>query len=124
MEACESISHVFFVLLALFVWKLDVISRAPCIWEPLAPVRCDSPRRFFGEILQFPREKWTPITLQFTLGNLEWFLRAVSASHRVRQSALLVEEFHNFFIVLVVPGSPRSSHLKIWTLASSRSPRW
>ena len=26
MEACERISHIFYVLLALFAWNLDVIS--------------------------------------------------------------------------------------------------
>ena len=38
----------------------------------------------------FLPEKWTRISLQFTLGNLELFLRAVSGSHRVRQSTLLL----------------------------------
>ena len=31
---------------------------------------------FLTNFFQFLREKWTPITLQFTLGNLELFLRA------------------------------------------------
>ena len=44
----------------------------------------------------FLREKWTRISLQFTLGNLELFLRAVSGSLRVRQSTVLLEEFHIF----------------------------
>ena len=44
----------------------------------------------------FHVKRWTPITLQFTLGNLEFFLQAASGSHRVRQSTLLLEEFHIF----------------------------
>ena len=66
-EACERISHIFYVLLALFAWHRDLL-----------------------------REKWTRISLQFTLGNLELFPRAVPGSHRVRQSTLLLEEFHIF----------------------------
>ena len=95
-EACGKMSHNFFVLLALFAWNLDLISSSPLFCQPLAPVRCDSPRRLLTKFFQFPREKWTPITLQFTLGNLELFLRPVSGSHRVRQSTLLLEEFHIF----------------------------
>ena len=48
MEACVRISKNCLVLLAL-----DVISRAPCFWQPPAPVRCDSPRRLLGEFLLF-----------------------------------------------------------------------
>ena len=44
----------------------------------------------------FLREKWTRISLQFTLGNLELFLQTVSGSLRVRQSTVLLEEFHIF----------------------------
>ena len=78
---------------------LTLFPRAPCIWQQLAQ---------------------TPITLRFTLGNWELFLRAVSGSHRVRQSTLLLEEFH-IFIVLVVPASLRSSHLKNLDIISTCS---
>ena len=70
MEACEKISHIFYVLLALFAWNLDVISSSPLFWQPLAPVCCDSPRKLLDEFRLFLREKWTPISSQFTLGNL------------------------------------------------------
>ena len=78
----------------LGIWTL--FPRAPCIWQPLAPVRCDSPRRLLTNFFQFLREKWTPITLQFTLRNLELFLRAVSGSHRVRQTTFLWKNFTYF----------------------------
>ena len=58
MEACEKISHIFFVL-ALFAWNLDLISSSPLFWQPLACVRCDSPRKLL-EFRLFLREKWTP----------------------------------------------------------------
>ena len=58
--------------------------------------------------------------MQFTLGNFELFLRAVSGSGRnlpyLRQSTLLLGRIPHIFIVLVVLASLRSSHLKIWTL--------
>ena len=51
--ARERISHIFNVLLALFTWILDLISLSPLFWQPLAPVRCDSPRMFLGEFRLF-----------------------------------------------------------------------
>ena len=45
---------------------------------------------FWAIFVYFLREKWTRISLQFTLGNLELFLRAVSGSHRVHQSTVLL----------------------------------
>ena len=58
-----------------------------------------------AKVVFFLREKWTRISLQFTLGNLELFLRAVSDSGRnlpyLRQFTLLLEEFHIFFNVTV-----------------------
>ena len=52
VEACERISHIFNVL-ALFGWNLDLISLSPLFWQPLAPVRCDSPRKLLDEFLLF-----------------------------------------------------------------------
>ena len=53
MEACERISHIFYVLLALFAWNLDLISSSPLFWQPFAPVRCDSPRLLLDEFRLF-----------------------------------------------------------------------
>ena len=52
MEACERISHIFYVL-ALFAWNLDLISSSLLFWQPLAPVRCDSPRKLLDEFRLF-----------------------------------------------------------------------
>ena len=64
MEACGRISHIFFVLLALFAWNLDIISRALCIWQAPAPVVATVHGDFWMNFF-FPREKWTPTTWQF-----------------------------------------------------------
>ena len=68
----------------------------------------------------FLREKWTRISLQFTLGNLELFLRAVSGSGRnlpyLRQSTLLLEEFHIFSSCWLSRLPCAVRNLKIWTL--------
>ena len=96
MEACERISHIFNVLLALFAWNLDLISLSPLFWQPLASCALRQSTDALGRISFFLREKWTRISLQFTLGNLELFLRAVSGSHRVRQFTLPLEDFHIF----------------------------
>ena len=45
VEACERISHIFYVL-ALLAWNLDLISLSPLFWQPL--------------VVYFLREKWTP----------------------------------------------------------------
>ena len=50
MEACERISHIFYVL---FAWNSDLISSSPLFWQPLAPVRCDSPRWLLDEFRLF-----------------------------------------------------------------------
>ena len=42
------ISHIFYVL-ALCAWNLDLISSSPLFWKPLAPVRCDSPRKLLDD---------------------------------------------------------------------------
>ena len=52
MEACERISHIFYVL-ALFAWNLDVISSSPLFWQPLAPLRSDCPRKLLEEFRIF-----------------------------------------------------------------------
>ena len=93
---------------SLGMWTL--FPRAPCSGSHLPLCVATVHGGFWANFFQFLREKWTRISLQFTLGNLELFLRAVSGSHRVRQSTL------HIFIVLVVPASLRSSHLKILTL--------
>ena len=53
MEACERISHIFYLLLALFAWNLDIISLSPLLWQPLAPFRYDSPRLLLDEFCLF-----------------------------------------------------------------------
>ena len=83
MEACERISH-FLVLLALFAWNLDVIPRAPCFWQPVHGC-------FLGEL----RQKVDSVLLAVHT----WKSGIISTSsiwHRVRQSTLLLEEFHIF----------------------------
>ena len=45
--------HIFFYVLALFAWNLDLISSSPLFWQPLAPVRCDSPRKLLDEFRLF-----------------------------------------------------------------------
>ena len=52
MEACERISHIFYVL-ALFAWNSDLIPSSPLFWQPLAPVSCDSPRKLLDEFRLF-----------------------------------------------------------------------
>ena len=94
MEACERISHIFFVLLALFAWNLDVISSGPCSGSHLPLCVATVHGSFWTNFVYFLREKRTRISLQFTLGNLELFLRVASGSHRVRQSTVLLEKFH------------------------------
>ena len=86
---------------SLGIWTL--IPRAPCSGSHLLLCVATVHGCFLTNFYQFLREKWTPITLQFTLGNLELFLRAVSG--RIS---------HTFF-VLVVLASLRSSHMKTWT---------
>ena len=108
-ECCRTLTRSYAVALWRLVKEFYIFSsccshcllefytsfpQAPCFWQPPAPVRCDSPRRLFENFFPFLREKWNPVTLQFTLGNLKLFLRAVPGSHRVRQSTLLLEEFH------------------------------
>ena len=96
MEACERISHIFFVL-ALFAWNLDLDFLENLVSGsnlPLCVATVDGCS--WTNFVFFLREKWTRISLQFTLGNLELFLRAVSGSLRVRQSTVLLEEFHIF----------------------------
>ena len=93
----------------LGIWTL--FPRAPCIWQPPAPVRCDH-GGFLTNFFPFLREKWTPITLQFTLGNLELFLRAVIWQSPRASVYVAFGRISHIFIVLVVPDSPRSSHLK------------
>ena len=51
----------------------------------------------------FLREKWTRISLQFTLGNLELFLRAVSGSLRRASVYGAFGRISLIFNVLVVP---------------------
>ena len=45
--------HIFFYVLALFAWNLDLISSSPLFLQPLAPVRCDSPRKLLDEFRLF-----------------------------------------------------------------------
>ena len=45
--------HIFFYVLALFAWNLYLISSSPLFWQPLAPVRCDSPRKLLEEFRVF-----------------------------------------------------------------------
>ena len=70
---------------------------------------------FWTNFVYFQREKWTRISLQFTLGNLDFFYEqylAVSACVRLRCFYKNFTYFHR----VGCPGSLRSSHLKIWTL--------
>ena len=98
MEACGRISHIFFVLLALFAWTLDVISSSSLFLAATCPRALRTSTETFGRISSVYLVKSGPPTTfcRVTLGNLELFLRAVSGSHRVRQSTLLLEEFHIF----------------------------
>ena len=74
--------------------------RAPCSGSHLPLCVATVHGCSWANFVYFLREKWTRISLQFTLGNLELFLRAVSGSGRnlpyLRQSTLLLEEFHIF----------------------------
>ena len=100
MEACERISHIFYVLLALFAGIWTLFPRAPCSGSHLPLCVATVHGCSWTNFVYFLREKWTRISLQFTLGNLELFLRAVSGSGRnlpyLRQATLLLEEFHIF----------------------------
>ena len=49
----KNFTFFFYVLLALFAWNLDLISLSPLFWQPLAPVRCDSPRLLLDEFRLF-----------------------------------------------------------------------
>ena len=83
----------------LGIWTF--FPRAPCSGSHLPLCVATVHGSLWANFVYFLREKWTRISLQFTLGNLELFLRAVSGSHRVRQSTLLLEEFHIFLSVKV-----------------------
>ena len=52
MKAFGITSHIFFVL-ALFPFGSPGILRAPCIWQPLVLVCCDSQRKLLDEFLTF-----------------------------------------------------------------------
>ena len=98
----------------LGIWTL--FPRALCFWQPLAPVCCESPRMLLGEFPFFPCEKWTRISLQFTLGYLNIIsMSSIWQSPRASVYRAFGRTSH-IFIVLVVSASLRSSHLKIWTL--------
>ena len=46
-------NFTFFYVRTLFAWNLDLISLSPLFWQPLAPVRCDSPRKLLDEFRLF-----------------------------------------------------------------------
>ena len=94
MEACERISHIFYVL-ALFAWKLDLISSSPLFWQPLAPATVHD--SFWTNFVYFLREKWTPSSPRSSHpGNLNIISTSSIWQFRVRQYSLLLEEFHIF----------------------------
>ena len=53
VEACERISHIFYLLLALFRLEFGRYFLSPLFWQPPAPVRCDSPRKLLDEFRLF-----------------------------------------------------------------------
>ena len=79
------------------------------LWQPLAPVVAT----FHGvDSDYFAFHTWR---------NVELLLRAVSASHRVRQSTLLLEEFHIYFHRVGCPGLPAQFALENVENISARS---
>ena len=116
MEACERISHIFFVLHALFAWNLDVISRALCIWQLLAPGVPTLHGDFWMNFLHFPREKVDSDHLGVHTWKFEHYFYeqylAVSACVSLR---CFWKNF-TYFLRVGVPASLRSSHLGLWTL--------
>ena len=59
MEACERISHIFYVLLALFAWNLDLISCAPCSGNHSTLCVATVHGCSWTNFVYFLREKWT-----------------------------------------------------------------
>ena len=76
-------------------WTL--FPRAPLFWQPLAPVRCTVHGSFWTNFVHFLREKWTLSSPRSSHpGNLNIISTSSIWQFRVRQSTLLVEEFHIF----------------------------
>ena len=74
MEACERISHIFYVLLAQFAWNLDLFPRAPCSSSHLPLCVATVHGGFWPIFLYFLREKWTPNSLtQFSPWKFEHY---------------------------------------------------
>ena len=86
MEACEIISHIFYVLLALFAWNLDpYFLSPPVLGSHLPPVRCDSPRLLLDEFRFFYVKSGTRSSPRsFSLGNLNIISTSSIWQFRVR----------------------------------------
>ena len=71
---------------------------------------------FWTNFVYLLREKWSRISLQFTLGKFGTI--STSSIWQSPRASVYVAfgRISHIFIVLVVPASLRSSHLKIWTL--------
>ena len=108
VEACERISHIFYVL-ALFAWNLDFISSSPLFLAATCPCALGRISSFFyvksglGSPCSSHLEIWTYFYEQYL---------AVSACVSLR---CFWKNF-TYFQRVGCPGSLRSSHLKIWTL--------
>ena len=55
MEACERISHIFYVLLALFAWNLDLISLSPLFLAATCPCALRQSTAVLGRISFFSK---------------------------------------------------------------------
>ena len=108
MEACERISLIFYMLLALIAWNLDIISSSPLLWQPLAPVRCDSARKLLDEFRLFS-SCWLSRVLGAWLhwrGGGDFVVLAVAGAWRLGGGgaglAAFLLRFVLFFFVMVV----------------------
>ena len=111
VEACGRISHIFFVLLALFAWNLDVFPELFVSGSRLALCVATVHRDFWANFFYFPRKVDSDHFAVHT-----WKFRIISASsiwQSPRASVYVAfGRISHIFTVLVVPDSPRSSHLK------------
>ena len=121
MEACERISHIFYVLLALFAWNLDRYFLEPLVLAAICPCALRQSTAALGRISSI-------FYVKSGLGSLlavhTWKFGIISTSSIWQRTKPPVPasvyvafgRISHIFIVLVVPASLRSSHLKIWTL--------
>ena len=81
MEACERISHIFYVLLALFAWNLDNNFLSPLFWQPLPLCAATVHGSFWANFVYFLREKWTRITTTVHTWKFEHYFYELYLAH-------------------------------------------